>query len=39
MVDHSGKNLNHLFETLADWNTYLERNCPDIYSAVYVMKI
>jgi hypothetical protein len=31
-VDHYGKRSNHLFATLADWNTYLEAECADVYA-------
>jgi hypothetical protein len=37
-VDHYGKSSNHLFETLAYWNTYLESECPDVYSTTWIIK-
>ncbi|MDM3870219.1 hypothetical protein QSV34_02490 [Porticoccus sp. W117] len=32
MVGNYGNELNQLFDILADWNAYLERYCPDVYS-------
>ena len=32
MVGISGQELNLLFDTLADWNTVLEHECPDVYT-------
>jgi hypothetical protein len=31
MVGHSGESSNHLFNILAEWNSYLEASCSGIY--------
>lgn len=31
MAGNYGKSLNQIFDVLAEWNTYLEEYCPDIY--------
>jgi hypothetical protein len=33
MVDREGETSNHLFETLQEWNDYLEQNIPDFKEA------
>jgi hypothetical protein len=38
-VDYTGKSLNQLFETLADWTTYLEQHSPDVYSAARMVDL
>ncbi len=32
MVGHLGKSSNQIFNILADWNTYLEAECPSVYN-------
>jgi len=31
VVDYSGKSLNQLFDTLAEWNVFLEREFSGMY--------
>lgn len=38
LVGHLGKSSNQIFETLTEWNTYLEQHCPDVYPTARIIE-